>query len=76
MVCASSCLQHEPEPPETPCDMEDVLPRSSAAAQWFLRLPTGGTDVTYQEDPGETRPGAAQAYGLRPHLDPLQLAYQ
>ena len=56
--------------------MEDVLPRSSATAQWFLRLPTGGTDVTYQEDPGETRPGAAQAYGLRPHLDPLQLAYQ
>ena len=46
--------------------MEDVLPRSSAkdaAAQWFLRLPTSGTEVTYHEDPGETHPGAAQAYG-------------
>ncbi|XP_049889993.1 uncharacterized protein LOC126383507 [Epinephelus moara] len=34
-----------------------------AAAQRSLGLPTGGTDVTYHEDPGETRPGAAQAYG-------------
>ena len=45
--------------------MEDVLPRSSAkeaAAQWFLRLPTGGTEVTCHEDPGETRPGSAQTY--------------
>ena len=45
--------------------MEDVLPHSSAndpTAQWFLGLPTSGTDVTYHEDPGETRPGAAQAY--------------
>ena len=57
------------------CDMEDVLPRSSAkdaAAQWFLRLPTGGTDISYHEEPGETRPGSAQAYGQ----DPLQFAYK
>ena len=43
-----------------------VLPCSSAkdaAAQWFLGLLTGRTDVTYREDPGETHPGAAQAYG-------------
>ena len=33
-----------------------------AAAQWFLRLPTGGTEVTCHEDPGETRPGSAQTY--------------
>ena len=47
-------------------DMEDVLPRSSpknAAAQRSLGLPTGGTYISYHEDPGETHPGAAQAYG-------------
>ena len=58
--------------------MENVLSRSSpkdAAAQQCLGLPTGGTDVSYHEDPGEPRPGAAQAYG-RPHLDPLKFVYQ
>ena len=44
------------------------------SAQWFLRLPTSGTDVTYHEDPGKTRPGSAQAYGqAAPGSPPVHL---
>ena len=57
--------------------MEDVLPRSSAkdaAAQQSLELLTGGTDISYHEDPGETCPGAAQAYGqAAPGSPPVRL---
>ena len=57
--------------------MKDVLPHSSekhATAQWFLGLLTGGTDVTYHDDPGEARLGAAQAYGqAAPGSPPVRL---
>ena len=49
--------------------MEDTAP------EWFLGLLTSGTDVTYHEDPERLVLEQLRPMG-RPHLDPLQFAYQ
>ena len=76
---ASLSLRHEPKPPEGPCVMKDVLPRScakGATAQRFLRVSTSGTGVTCHEDPGEMS-WRAQAYGqAAPGSPPICLPAQ
>ncbi|TWW54508.1 putative RNA-directed DNA polymerase from transposon BS [Takifugu flavidus] len=73
-----SHVQPEPEAGESATAVEDVLHRPSAedtAPQGAQQLQAGGSDVSSDEDAGETHPRH-----LRPlvssFMDPLQFAYQ
>ncbi|KAI3354945.1 hypothetical protein L3Q82_004738 [Scortum barcoo] len=72
-------IQPEPEAGESATALEDVLHRPSAkdtAPQGAQQLQAGSSDVSSDEDAGETGPRPICAQLVSSFMDPLQFAYQ
>ncbi|KAI3351326.1 hypothetical protein L3Q82_005871 [Scortum barcoo] len=72
-------IQPEPEAGESATTLEDVLHRPSAkdtAPQGAQQLQAGSSDVSSDEDAGETGPLAHLCPLVSSFMDPLQFAYQ